>query len=177
MKQIILIHGSPEPDQIITKQEEITPDWFYWLQKNAASVIIPPMPLAVEVAYEDWLHVFEQVSISEDAILVGHSCGGGFVLRYISEHPEVNFSKVILVAPWIDPHNELSTDFMRFKIDPTIVNRTKLHIFISADDSQGILDSIKIIKEKIPDAMYHEFTDRAHFCGKPAFPEVLELLN
>lgn len=177
MKQIILIHGSPEPDEVVTTQEEITPAWFLWLQENMSHVVIPPMPLEVEVVYEDWLKVFEQVESSEETILVGHSCGGGFVLRYLSEHPEKSFKKVILVAPWIDVYNELSTDFMKFEIDGGTADRIETHIFISSDDSDGILDSFKSIKEKLTHATYHEFTNREHFCGKKEFPELLELLK
>jgi hypothetical protein len=100
----------------------------------------------------------------------------GFVLRYLSEHPDVRFSKVVLVAPWLDVHSELSTDFMKFEIDSTISDRMETHIFISSDDSVGILYSVKAIKEKLPNAKYHEFSDREHFCA-PEFPELLELLK
>jgi predicted alpha/beta hydrolase family esterase len=177
MKQIILIHGSPEPDEVVTTQDEVTPAWFQWLKETLPNVVIPPMPLDIEVVYEEWLKVFEQISLAEDSILVGHSCGGGFVLRYLSEHPEVQFARVVLVAPWIDAHNELSTNFMKFEIDGSISNRIETHVFISSDDSSGILDSMKVIREKLVNAIYHEFTDREHFCGKPEFPELLELLK
>ncbi len=177
MKQVILIHGSPEPDEVITTQKEVTPDWFYWLHENVPNVVIPPMPLEVEVVYEDWLKVFEGIALSDESVLVGHSCGGGFVLRYLSEHPEKLFKKIILVAPWIDVHNELSTSFMKFEIDRSISDRLETHIFISSDDSQGILDSVKSIKEKLAHATYHEFADREHFCGKREFPELLDLIK
>ncbi len=177
MKQIILIHGSPEPDEIITTQEGVTPGWFYWVQENISNVIIPPMPLEAEVVYEDWLKVFEEINISDESILVGHSCGGGFVLRYLSEHPERLFKKAILVAPWLDVHHELSTDFMKFEIDEGISKRLETHVFISSDDSSGILDSVKFIKEKLVGANYYEFSNREHFCGKREFPELLELLK
>ncbi len=176
MKQIILIHGSPEPDEIVTTQKEVAPDWFYWLQENVPHVSILPMPLDVEVVYEEWLKVFEKSDLSDEAILVGHSCGGGFVLRYLSEHPETSFQKVILVAPWLDVHSELTTEFMKFEIDGTISERMETHIFVSSDDSSGILDSVKLIKDKFVHATYHEFTDKEHFTNKE-FPELLEILK
>ncbi len=177
MKQIILAHGSPEPGEELVTQESITPDWFLWIKENVKNAIIPPFPLEVEVVYEDWVKVLEQITISNDTVLVGHSCGRGFLLRYFSEHPELKPERVILVAAWLDSHNELSTDFMKFEIDSSLTSRTDLHVFISLDDYDSLLESFKLIKEKLPNAHYHEFSDRGHFCGRKEFPELLALLN
>jgi len=176
MKQTILIHGSPEPDEIVT-QDSINPDWFRWLQEKLPNVVIPPMPLEIEVVYENWVRVFEEVSLEDQFVLIGHSCGGGFLLRYLSEHPEIKPNQVILVAPWLDAHNELDTDFMKFDIDSSIPSRMQLDVFTSSDDYESLVDSFKILKDKIPNATYHEFSDREHFCGKKEFPELLELLK
>jgi hypothetical protein len=54
MKQIILIHGSPEPGEEMVTQESITPDWFRWLKETLPNVIIPPFPLETEVVYQNW---------------------------------------------------------------------------------------------------------------------------
>lgn len=175
MKQFILIHGSPEIGEIVT-QESINPGWFLWLQKLLPNVIIPPMPLEVEVAYQDWINVFEQLKINKETILVGHSCGGGFLIRYLSEHVELKPAKVILVAPWLDPDGELTTDFMKFEINSEFSQKTELHIFISSDDMSSVVKSSEILKEKLSGATWHEFSDREHFCTKE-FPELLEVLK
>jgi predicted alpha/beta hydrolase family esterase len=111
MKQIILIHGSPEPGEEMVTQESITPDWFRWLKETLPNVVIPPFPLETEVVYQNWSHIMDQVPISTDTILVGHSCGGGFLIKYFSQHPEKKPKKIILVAPWIDPENYLKEAF------------------------------------------------------------------
>jgi predicted alpha/beta hydrolase family esterase len=177
MKQIILIHGSPEPGEEMVTQESITPDWFRWLKETLPNVIIPPFPLETEVVYQNWSRIMDQVPVSADTILVGHSCGGGFLFRYLSEHPELKPARAIFVAAWLDPHHELSTDFMKFEIDPGLSERTDVHVFISMDDAPSLVDSYKIIKERLRGVHYYEFTDREHFCGKREFPELLDLLK
>lgn len=146
------------------------------MQEKIENVVIPSFPLEVEVIYLDWVRIFEQCDISNETILIGHSCGGGFLLRYLSEHSELHPMKVILVAPWLDSYNELTTDFMKFNIDSNISNRTDLQIFISTDDDDSLLESFKIIKQKLPDVIFHEFSDKEHFCT-PNFPELLDLLK
>ncbi len=176
MKQVILIHGSPEPGEIAT-QESITPDWFLWIQQQVPHTVIPPMPLEVEVVYNEWVTVFENYTLSPDSIIVGHSCGGGFLLRYFSEHPELRVSKIILVAPWIDPRHELGTIFMKFQIDCDFAKRNETHVFISSDDMESIVESVAVIEQQVSGITWHRFTDREHFCGRQEFPELLEILK
>jgi hypothetical protein len=85
------------------------------------------------------------------------------------------------VAPWLDTHKTLSTDFFGFTIDQTLPERTELHILISSDDDQDLPDSFLVLKQKLSNAIWHEFTDKGHFCemdlGGKAFPELLDLLK
>ncbi|MEX0652068.1 MAG: alpha/beta fold hydrolase [Candidatus Paceibacterota bacterium] len=68
--------------------------------------------------YEKWIEVFEQFKVDEETDLVGHSCGAGFLLRWLSEN-KINVGKLVLVAPWIDPINELGDEnnFFDFERD------------------------------------------------------------
>lgn len=180
MKQVILIHGAPYKDEFY-KPENQTPSnafWFPWLQKQMAmrDVLCQSLefPRPYDPIYADWVSVFEQMKIDEETTPIGHSCGGGFLLRYLSENKNLKPRQVILVAPWIDPEHQLSTPFFDFEIDSTLPDRTALHILMSSDDEEQ-LSSFAIIQEKLPSAIYHRYTDREHFC-KNEIPEVLELL-
>ncbi len=97
-------------------------------------------------------------------------------MRYLSEYPDLKPEKVILVAPWIDPEHELTTDFFNFQMDSDLGNRIDLHIFTSSDDDSAMQKTFETIKEKIPNIKIHQFVDRGHFCTKE-FPEILELLT
>lgn len=180
MKQTILIHGAPY-EQEFYDPEKSSPSnsgWFPWLQKQVAlknglcQALEFPRPF--DPLYEDWVSVFEQFKINEESILIGHSCGGGFLIRYLSENKNVRPAKVILVAPWIDTGNELTTDFFKFDIDTSLTDRTVVHLIISHDDIEN-LSSFVVIQEKLPKLIIHQFTDKEHFTEKE-FPELLELI-
>lgn len=181
MKQIIVIHGAPEKEVFF---DPATPSpsnsqWYPWLQKQIGLsgdiCEVPELPKPYDPVYSEWVAILNQYPISSDSILVGHSCGGGFLLRYFSEHPDFFPKKIILVAPWLDLLKEFSTNFFEFEVDTSLSDRTELHVFMSQDD-QIAIDSCLKIKESIPGAIYHEYKDRGHFEEKE-FPELLALLN
>lgn len=182
MKQVILIHGSPDEKEFYDPSVASPSNchWFPWIQKQLALHDIlcesPEFPQPFDPVYESWVEVFEQYDINEETVLVGHSCGGGFLLRYLSEHPNVAPKRVILVAPWLDPERELSTSFFDFVIDVELPTRTDLQVFVSSDDEDYILTSCERIRQVLPNVTYHEFIDREHFCT-PEFPELLETIE
>lgn len=47
--------------------------------------------------YDDWKKVFEKNEINSDTILIGHSSGGGFLVRWLGE-AKIKIKKLILVA-------------------------------------------------------------------------------
>lgn len=180
MKQIILIHGAPYETEFYNPEKSSPSNsvWFPWLQKKIALkdgiCQTPEFPRPFDPVYEEWVGVFEQFKISKESVLVGHSCGAGFLIRYLSEHRETTPGRVVLVAPWIDTGHELTTDFFKFEMDHTLADRTVVHVMISDDDTES-RDSFAAIREKIPGLVIHEFTGREHFTDKE-FPELLELV-
>lgn len=182
MKQVILIHGLPDDNEFDDPSipSPSNNQWFPWLQKQiemkgGISQALEFPFVSKEPVYSGWVSTIENFKISSDTTLVGHSCGGGFLLRYLSENPEIVPGRVILVAPWIDPDNTLTQDFFNFDMDASLAERVRIEIFASLDDMQMILKSVEIIREKIPGTVYHEFADKGHFCT-PEFPELLEIL-
>jgi hypothetical protein len=182
MKNTIIIHGSPDREEYY---DRATPSpsnshWIPWLQKELnfrdEISVVPEMPAPYDPLYSDWDDVISQYVIDTHTTLIGHSSGGGFLLRYLSEHPEINPARVVLIAPWMDPDHELSTPFFDFVIDAEITERTDLHIFTSSDDSDSCVRSFQLLENALPDATYHKYDDRGHFCSAE-FSELLDVLE
>ena len=185
MKNAILLHGTPSKEEYYSLEHPSLSNahWFPWLQKQLILKDIPTatpdMPHAYLPDYNVWQTEFERFDITPETILVGHSCGGGFLVRWLSEHPEVQVGKVVLVAPWLDPDNEKENDFFDFVIDPDFPARTQgVTIFNSDDDMNAVHVSVKEIIEEAEDIELNEFQDYGHFClgdlGGEAFPDLLE---
>lgn len=136
------------------------------------------MPVPYEPVYEDWRVEFEKLSVDANTVLIGHSRGGAFLLRWLSDH-EVHVGKVFLVAPSITPNHPLEVGFSEFVIDPNMVAKTKgVTLFYSTDDEEGILESVEKIKQVLPAIVIKEFSDKGHFTigdmETDEFPELLE---
>lgn len=183
MKNAIILHGQP------TKQRYFDPDfpassnyyWIPWLQKQLISRSIhaatPDVPNNWYPDYQTWSKEFERYDLGDETTLIGHSCGGGFLIRWLSEHPEVKPLKVVLVAPWLNPKKTEDTNtFFEFDIDKSLAERTDFVVIYSNDDMAAILDTVSILKNDLPSAKYKELQGMKHFyddsCMK--FPELLE---
>lgn len=186
MKTAILIHGRPDREEFFDLKMPASSNchWLPWLQKklllNGVLAQTPEMPAAFEPDYQKWKWMFEQFEIDEETILVGHSCGGGFLVRWLSEN-NIKVGKVVLVAPWLDPDQEMGNNFFDFEIDENLVEKTdKLVVMYSLDDFPDIIESVNILKSKLKNAEFVEFRDKGHFCfddlETEEFPELLECL-
>lgn len=186
MKNSIIIHGTCDKEEYFSDKYPSLSNshWLPWLQKqlliNNILTQTPEMPDAYLPDYEKWKKEFERFDINEETILIGHSCGGGFLIRYLSEN-KININKLILVAPWLDPEREKTTDFFDFSLDPKIINRIKeIHLLVSSDDDKDILNSVGIIKNNISKIKFHQFSDLGHFTFSDMrtdkFPELLSII-
>ena len=187
MSNAILVPGRPDKDEHYdSKRPSNSEDhWFSWLKRQLilkdihAVSIEPPFPFRPR--YNEWKKEFERFEAGPDTILVGHSCGGGFLVRYLSEHKDLRVGKVVLVAPWINPDNyEVSdtADFFDFEIDPDFPSRTKgTSVFISSDDETSVVKTVDILKDKVKGLDIQQYSDKGHFTlsalGTNEFPELL----
>lgn len=160
-------------------------DWLPWLQNQLLvrdiAAATPEIPHSYEPKWERWVREVERYDITPQTMLVGHSAGGGFWVRYLSEHPQLQVGKVVLVAPWIDVENDDPNGFMDFRLDPAMAERTKgLTLFHSTDDGAEIQSTVKELRAKLKGINYREFEDRGHFTHKympdDTFPELLDEL-
>jgi predicted alpha/beta hydrolase family esterase len=101
-------------------------------------------------------------------------------VRWLSEHP-LKVAKVILVAPWIDPEDELETGntFFDFSIDSKLANRTEngITVFSSTNDHSSVITSVENIKSSVEDVFVREYQNAGHFCARDGYKEFPDLLQ
>ncbi len=187
MKTAFILHGMPpEKDVLMGERKALSNnEWIPWIQerliKRGILAQAPELPRPEEPRYEEWRKVVEQFVMNEETILIGHSCGAGFLVRWLSERSE-GVNKLVLVAPWMDPEpRRLTNGFFEFEIDPTLQNRVgKIIIFSSEDDDIDIHLSVDRLKGAWPKARHIKMTGKGHFTEtdmqQKEFPELEEIL-
>jgi len=185
-RSAVIIHGSCDKGEYFDEKYPSLSNshWLAWLQKQllvrGVLTQTPEMPEPFEPQYELWKREFERFEINPETILIGHNCGAGFLVRWLSENM-VQGGKLILVAPWLDPGREETTDFFEFEMDSKLCERfDEVHLLVSLDDDGSILKSVEMIKKEIGGIKIHEFNDRGHFTfedlGSEKFEELLEIV-
>ena len=127
MKNAIIIHGCPSNAEKAMNPETRTYDkhWIPWLKRELAGRGIkaeaPLMPNPWQPVYEDFKKEFEKYPVSEDTILVSHSCGCAFLVRWLGDSKQ-KIDKLVLVAPWKipDKDDDFREAFYEYPIDETI---------------------------------------------------------
>lgn len=186
MQNAILIHGTPDRDEYLdlNAPSPSNAHWLPWLQKELLirgyETQTPEMPKAYRPEYKAWCDEFERHLITEKTLLVGHSCGGGFLVRWLSEHPR-RLARVVLVAPWMDPYrNHCAKGFFDFEINRKITSITDLHLIYSDNDSDEVNLSVQQIEKTLPKIKMHLLPGKGHFCssdlGGNEFVELRDIL-
>ena len=181
MKKAIILHGMSDSKEEYDGHES-DHHWLPWLgaelEKRGYEVVTPELPEPYHPVYVAWKEVFEQYVLDEETVLVGHSCGAGFLIRYLSE-TDKQVGKVILVAPYLDPDGDHIPEFFDFPIKQNLAVQTKgVTIFISTDDDEDIQESVRIIERECNDVEKKVFQGMGHFTlGEMGTREFSELLG
>lgn len=196
MANAIILHGKPLKETYFNHDLPTASNsiWIPWLQHELLLLGLPTqtpeMFNAWQPDYRLWSKEFERHGITPGTLLVGHSMGGGFIVQWLSEHPDARVGHVFLVAPSLGDRftpnapldHPLLGNFFAFDIDPELMKRTKsLTVFHSDNDGERIVASVRYIRNALPDLEYREFHNFGHFRGKrdmpsDAFPELLEAI-
>lgn len=188
MKTAIILHGMPSKKEYFNSKSpsQSNKHWLPWVQRQlilrGVLAQTPELPEPYEPVYEKWLKVFEQFKIDVNTSLIGHSCGAGFLVRWLTEN-NIKVGKVALVAPFIDPnHNEVKSDFFDFEIKKDLSKQTKgLCVFYSKDDDRYILTSVEQILASDKAIQARVFENKGHFTlndmKTDQFPELVKFLT
>lgn len=158
--------------------------WLPWLQKQLLikgyNCQTPEMPSSYKPTYDEWKSHFDIYPVNKNTILIGHSAGAGFLLKWLSENKQP-IKKLIMVAPWLDPNHE-NGNFLQCTLGEDLEQYIdEIHIFYSIDDdTEGVTDTINILINKYPNIKLHKFETMGHFClgdmKTDKFPELLAVI-
>lgn len=186
MKHAIILHGGPSKEEYYDPENPSPSNsyWIPWLQSQLVKADIPTATPEIPHAYDRdwnvWTQEIERYDIGSETILIGHSTGAGYFVKYLSLHKDVKVNKVFLVAPWLDPEREYTKNFFDdFEIDRGLVKRTSGITIINSDNDQtSVQKTVTLLRETVKEIAYIEFHDYGHFMfngWKPCeFPELLE---
>ncbi len=181
----IVIHGCPSNVEKAMDPETRTYDkhWISWIKKDLSQRGIktetPLMPSPWEPDYNAFKKEFEKYPVSENTILIGHSCGCAFLVRWLGESKQ-KINKLILVAPWKipDKDDKFRKAFYEYPIDEAIKSRVKGIVMFTADDEEEDgKKSLKIFHDALGGKII-ELRGRGHYTmgdmGTEEFPELLK---
>ncbi|MCJ7804890.1 alpha/beta hydrolase [Patescibacteria group bacterium] len=181
----IIIHGCPSNVERAMSPETRTYDkhWIPWLKKELSSREIktetPLMPSPWEPDYNKFKKEFEKYKVTEKTVLIGHSCGCAFLVRWLGETKQ-KVNKLILVAPWKipDKDDKFRKAFYGYSVDKTIKARVKeIVMFTSDDEEDNGKKSLKIFHKALGGKII-ELKGRGHYTlgdmGTEKFPELLK---
>ncbi|MFP4022719.1 MAG: RBBP9/YdeN family alpha/beta hydrolase [Candidatus Paceibacterota bacterium] len=197
MKQILIIHGgtcfeTKEGYLGLLKKKSVDLDKFRvgnnWKEnmayelKGSYDVLMPKMPCRERAEYEDWSIWFQRIvdNCRSPLILVGHSLGGIFIAKYLSENSiKTTIEKAVLIAAPFDKTG-LKESLGDFTPTSSLKNfeeqAGKIYLLHSKDDPVVPFEHLKKYQEKLPKAETLIFEDRKHF-NQERFPELIDLFK
>ncbi len=181
----IIVHGCPADKEsaIDFKTRTYDKHWIPWVKETLigegikTELALMPSPWAP--VYEDFKKEFEKYPVSENTVLVGHSCGTAFLVRWLGDTKQ-KIKKLILVAPWkiTTKEDEFRPAFYDYPIDETIKSRVGEIVMFTADnEEENGKKSLEMYREVLGGRVI-ELKGRGHYIfrdmGVEEFPELIE---
>ena len=160
-------------------------DWKGSLAKDLGGdydVFTPKMPNATNAQYSEWKIWFENIlpRMHKDIILIGHSLGGAFLTRYLSENKVSNNIKALflIAAPYeaIEGDEYLGAFELPKKNEPLSLQSNQIIIFHSSDDKVVPVEQSKKLHALIEGSILVQFKDYGHF-NVEHLPELVERIK
>lgn len=145
-------------------------------------VLQPRMPNGTNVRYEEWRIWFDRCAqlLNDNVILIGHSLGGIFLAKYLSENdfPKRIMATLLVAAPFDDVSTvESLNDFaLPYSLQKFADQGGQIYIVHSKDDPVVPFDDVAKYQKALPDVKTLLFDDRGHF-NQETFPELVQLIK
>lgn len=139
-------------------------------------VFLLAMPNKTNAVYSEWRLWFEKVleKLGKDVVLVGHSLGASFLIKYLSENKiNKNIKSVHLVSGVFDKDTD-GLELCSFSL-PEVFDLQTQNVFLyhSEDDPVVPFSSLENIANKVPGSVKRVFKDRRHM-NMEDFPELVQ---
>lgn len=194
-QQILVIHGgdawetqeeylSDLKAKVVTLEKLLSRDWKANLQDrfgDTVQVVQPRMPNAQNARYAEWKIYFEKIiPVLEDGfILIGHSLGGIFLTKYLSEERIAKQVKATLLvaAPYATAESDPLVDFnLGSDLRRIAEQGGKIVFFQSKDDQVVPFANVEAYQKLLPTAEFVITEQGGHF-NLPSFPELEQALK
>ena len=145
-------------------------------------VLQPKMPNGANARYLEWSIWFERCLpfMRDGVILIGHSLGGIFLAKYLSENifPHQIKATILVAAPFNDTTTfESLSDFsLPSSLEQWGKQGGAIYLVHSQDDPVVPFEQSDKYLQMVPQAQKMTFQDRAHF-NQENFPEMVTLLQ
>ena len=129
MKNAFIIHGF-NGDTTNT----FGPSLKQFLENKGYNVLMPKFPIRLEATFNGWSNILDEYKsfFNEDTIVVAHSIGNPFFIRYLNNN-KLNANLYVSVAGFCDlfkveGREDLNTAFIDFKVPDEAINYLKSHV-------------------------------------------------
>jgi len=144
-------------------------------------VLIPKMPNPTNARFQEWAIVFTKIlkKLNSNPILVGHSLGAVFLVKYLAVHKVPKKIKAtLLIAP---PYNDEPDEHLGSFTPPKNLSNLsqqggQIIIYHSKDDPVVPFMHLRQYQEALPNALIRIFAKRGHF-NQRTFPELIRDLR
>lgn len=176
---VYILHGCPPNEQMVTPKNQ---RWMNWLEKKLIEkgydAVAPDLPTSWSPKYHEWKKEFEKYKVTYKTLLVGHSCGGAFLVRWLLDnHKKVK--KLILVAPAKVPENDTDSrkDLYDFQLPENATYIADEIVVFTSNDFPHHLKSLDMYKQSLKPRVIR-LVNKFHFLyfqiKTNEFPELLE---
>jgi len=191
-KQVVVIHGG---DTFETYEEYLNflhgyeidieryksdkSDWKPWLRQRFGGdyeVILPIMPNKTNAQFDEWKIWFEKLIpfLHDNVLLIGHSLGGTFLVKYLSENQFFKKIKAVFLVGAIYDKDGDGFSVVSFMLPEKLNLQTEtIYLYHSKDDPIVPFSALGQYKEALPKAETKVFEDRGHF-NQEKFPELAQ---
>lgn len=145
-------------------------------------VFTPQMPNKQNARYEEWRIWFERMTpfLGDGVVFVGHSLGGIFLVKYLSENmfPKKIKAVILVAAPFKEVVGKESMG--DFALPSSITNFSKqagkIYLLYSKNDPIVPFEALTKYERALSGAKTKIFEDKGHF-NIESFPEIIEIIK
>ncbi len=202
-KQILLIHGAEVYENYeaylehlknanfdLEEEREREKRWRFTLEKDLGSdfeVIKPSMPNKQNSKYKEWKIWFEKIFpyLEENIVLIGHSLGGIFLAKYLSENdfPKKILATYLIAAPYDDKdydEKDAGYSLADFALPDSLEKLAnqggQIYLYHSEDDPMVFFAEVEKYARVLPKAKKVIFKEKGHFM-QGEFPELVDSIQ